>query len=64
MDDRLEQKRTRDAGANEPRTSREVVELIRKLRWIGMEGEAERLEVALRHTSGTDCVLAVPRDTD
>ena len=29
------------------RTSTDLVKLIRKLRWIGMEKEAQRLQVAL-----------------
>jgi hypothetical protein len=42
----------------------QVVKRIRKLRWIGMEQEAERLRMALGHVTPGDCVLADPRDTD
>jgi hypothetical protein len=48
------------------RTSNELVMLIRKLRWMGMEKEAEAAsrELALRHTQAADSVLAVPHGTD
>jgi hypothetical protein len=44
----------------------ETVKLIRKLRWIGMEEEAQKLERELSEREGTtaDCVVATPRDTD
>jgi hypothetical protein len=48
----------------EQRASSELVKLIRKLRWIGMEREAERLQTVLRRTPAADSVLAAPHDTD
>lgn len=45
--------------------SNELVKLIRKLRWIGMEKEAEPLEAELtRRRAAADSVLAMPRETD
>ena len=54
-------------GLGEQRTLNELVKLIRKLRWIGSEKEAERVEdeLALRRMpSGSDSVLAASRETD
>jgi hypothetical protein len=48
----------------EHRASNELIKLIRKLRWIGMEKEAEGVETALRGVSPADSVLAAPHDTD
>jgi hypothetical protein len=49
----------------EQRTSSELVKRIRKLRWMGMEREAEALQAMLcRRERNTDSVLAAPRDTD
>lgn len=46
--------------------SNEMVKLIRKLRWIGMEEEAEKLqrELSEREDAAADSVVATPRDTD
>jgi len=57
---------------NEPEVSpeqtatTELIKRIRKLRWIGMDDEADRiqLELASRGTVPADSVVAVPRDTD
>jgi hypothetical protein len=51
---------------HEQRTSNELVKLIRKLRWIGMEEEADTLaeELALRRATDSISVVAQPRDTD
>jgi hypothetical protein len=51
---------------HEQRTSNELVKLIRKLRWIGMEEEADTLaeELALRCATDSISVVAQPRDTD
>lgn len=46
------------------RPSGEVIQLIRKLRWIGMDEEAEQVQSELRHTSPTGGVLTAPRETD
>ena len=49
----------------EQRTSSELVKRIRKLRWMGMEREAEPLQATLcRRSRSTDSVLAAPHDTD
>lgn len=48
----------------EQRASNELIKRIRKLRWMGMEGEAERLQVALVGTSRIDSVIAQPLETD
>ena len=44
----------------------EWAKLIRKLRWIGMEEEAQKLqrELAEREDPAADSVVATPRDTD
>jgi hypothetical protein len=48
------------------RASNELIKLIRKLRWMGMEEEAAGLqkELGQRHPTDADSVLATPRDTD
>ena len=46
-----------------PRAS-ELIKLIRKLRWMRMEEEAERAETALGRISPKDSVLATQSDTD
>jgi hypothetical protein len=48
------------------RGSNELVKLIRKLRWIGMDEEAERLQAELteRHAPATDSVVALSGETD
>ena len=50
--------------SGEQSSARELVKRIRKLRWMGMEEEAQRLQATLRRIEDTDCVLAAPRDTD
>ena len=47
-------------------TACQVVKLIRKLRWMGLEREAEQMEMqlALSPVPGMDSVLAAPRETD
>jgi hypothetical protein len=42
----------------------EILHLIRKLRWIGMEEEAERLQLKIQKTTPTDGVITVVRETD
>ena len=46
------------------RTSTELVRLVKKLRWIGMEEEAERIQIVLRRIDSTATLLAGPWDTD
>ncbi len=51
----------------EQRAANELVVVIRKLRWMGLEDEARRLEddLAMRRvTAHVDSVVAVPRETD
>jgi hypothetical protein len=50
----------------EQRTSNKLVKLIRKLRWMGMEEEAKRvqMELAQRDVSPADSVVAAPHETD
>jgi hypothetical protein len=61
----LKQKQLQDVLA-EQRSSNELVKLIRKLRWMGMEDEAERVETKLARSEvePADCVLAASRETD
>ncbi len=42
----------------------ELVRLIRKLRWIGMDRDAEALQDLLETLDAADSVLAAPLDTD
>jgi hypothetical protein len=50
----------------EHRTSNELVKLIRKLRWMGLEQEAEKVENQLssRKVEAADSVIAASRETD
>jgi hypothetical protein len=52
-----------DASATE-RESHKLVNRILKLRWLGMEDEAERMQLALRTMETNDTLLAGPYDTD
>lgn len=52
-----------DVSADQ-RASNDMIKLIRKLRWMGMEGEAERLRHALNGKPRLDSVVAEPRETD
>jgi hypothetical protein len=52
-----------DVSADQ-RASNEMIKLIRKLRWMGMEGEADQLRSALIGKPRTDSVVAEPRETD
>jgi hypothetical protein len=53
-------------GPGEQRTSNELVKLIRKLRWMGLGEEAERVEnqLTLRKVQAADSVIAASRETD
>ena len=43
----------------------DLVKRIRKLRWMGMEEEAKRLQAELtRRSAECDSVIATPRETD
>ena len=51
----------------ETRGANETIKLIRKLRWIGMEEEAQKLQRELAEREGAaaaDSVVATPRETD
>ena len=50
--------------STERETASQLVKRIRKLRWMGMDDEAKRLEAALDRIDHAECVLAAPRDTD
>jgi hypothetical protein len=45
-------------------TDDELLHRIRKLKWIGMERDAEALERALREMRPHESVLSLPADTD
>ena len=53
-------------GAAEQRASNELIKLIRKLRWMGMEEEAQRVQEELMtcRVPPTDSVVAASRETD
>ena len=55
-----------DSVAVMKRSSGEYAKLIRKLRWIGLEDEAERLQQALRTLPAEErgCVSMGPFSTD
>ncbi len=42
----------------------ETLHLIRKLRWIGMEEEAEQLQMGLQQSAPTGGVITVLGETD
>ena len=46
-----------------PAASSEMVKLIRKWRWVGLEEKAEQLE-ELEQQPATDTVLAIQSETD
>jgi hypothetical protein len=50
----------------EDKASCEVVKHIRKLRWIGLDEEADRLQAQLKSCgiAPSDSVIASPSDTD
>lgn len=65
MEKSLKQQKPPEVSA-EQRTSNELIKLIRKLRWMGMEEEAERVQTELAHSGvrPADSVLAASRETD
>jgi hypothetical protein len=44
--------------------SSEIVKLIRKLRWVGLEEKAEQLENKLERQAVTDTVVSIQNETD
>ncbi len=65
MEKRHEQQKPSD-GLAEQRASNELVKLIRKLRWMGMEEEAKKVEnqLTLSNVPAADSVVARSRETD
>jgi hypothetical protein len=45
-------------------SSNELIERVRKLRWIGLEDEARQMAMTLPRLADSDTVLSAPRDTD
>jgi hypothetical protein len=52
------------ATQNYERPAAEALHLIRKLRWIGMEEEAERVETQLHETTLAGGVITAAYETD
>ena len=50
----------------EQRTSNELVKLIRKLRWMGLDKDAQKVEnqLSLRKVPAADTVIAGSHETD
>ena len=65
MDMRHKQQNPPDRLA-EQRVSNELIKLIRKLRWLGMEDEAGRVEdeLTMRRVAPGESVVAASRETD
>jgi hypothetical protein len=51
---------------SDTRASNEMIKLIRKLRWIGMDEEAQKLQTELtqREAAAADSVVATMHETD
>jgi hypothetical protein len=51
---------------SDTRASNEMIKLIRKLRWIGMDEEAQKLQIELtqREAAAADSVVATSHETD
>ena len=47
-----------------PTASGEIVMLIRKLRWVGLEEKAQQLEKELEGHAVTDTVVSIQSETD
>jgi len=50
--------------SSQAREETEVIKLIRKLRWSGMDDEAQRILELARAIRPTDSVVADPREID
>ena len=48
----------------EERTSSELVKLVKKLRWLGMEREAAEVQIVLSRVDPAATLLGGPWDTD
>jgi hypothetical protein len=46
------------------KVSNDLIKQIRKLRWIGMDSEAESLQITLRHMQAADVMLGIAAETD
>ena len=53
-----------NARKQTPTASSEMVMLIRKLRWAGLEEKAEQLEKELEQSALTDWVVPIQNETD
>lgn len=62
----LQHRPSQNLPLGETRGPNETIKLIRKLRWIGMDEEAQKLqrELTLRDAAPDDSVVATPRETD
>ena len=58
-----ERRRFLDSAKGKP-ASHELVERIHKLRWIGMDDEAEQLRLKLCKSPSGETLLACPTETD
>ena len=60
------ERKTPSEPATKSRSKKELLKLVHKLRWAGMDEEAERLLKTLQHaqTSAEDKVVATPAETD
>jgi DNA-binding MurR/RpiR family transcriptional regulator len=47
-----------------PTSPSEIVKLIRKLRWVGLEEKAEQLEKELQQHAVTDRAVSIQNETD
>jgi hypothetical protein len=47
-----------------PAASSEIIKLIRKLRWMGLEEKAEQLEKELEQHALTGTVVSIQSETD
>jgi len=65
MEVRHDQQKPPDSLAQQG-ASDELVKLIRKLRWMGMEEEAKKLQnqLTLCEVPAADSVVGAPRETD
>jgi hypothetical protein len=66
MEMRSEQQQEPADASPASKAPNELIQLIRKLRWMGMEEEAKglQLELTRRHATAADSVLATPGETD
>ena len=53
-----------NAAKQAPTASSEIVKLIRKLRWVGLEERAEQLEKELEEHAVADTVVSIQYETD